>query len=235
MKVLVSGCSFSAGRGFPGGINDPEIWPNVLGQMLNAEVTNVSEVGYDNTGIFINGLKELSAKDYDLILFQITAFDRVVLSPTVHGHRLVSWRNIVPSVSDKAYEDFHKVFLEVNGGYEHWRRLVNMLVTLQNLVKQGYNIKILNGLLLWDQDFFSSSMSKFTKNILNVESLPDDDIEKFSKIVNQDKQQIDLSLWINPFDCLALRKIDDAPIPTGHPGPRSARQTAELICQFVNK
>lgn len=235
MKVLVSGCSLSAGRGFPGGINDPRIWPNVLGQMLNAELTNVSEVGYDNPGIFINGLKELSSNKYDLILFQLTRLDRIILSPTVHGHRLVGEQNISPSVPDEAYRNFHKVFLEVNGGYEHWRRLLNILITLQNLVKLGYNIKIVNGLLLWDQDFFTSDMSNFTKNILNVDSLPDDEIEKFSAIINQDKQKIDLSLWVNPFDCLALRKIDEAPIPTKHPGPESAKQTAELIYQFLNK
>ena len=79
MKILVSGCSLTAGWGFDGGPESPEIWPNILAQKLNAEITNVGRSGYDNTGIFLNALEKCTASKYDLVLLQITRLNRVVV------------------------------------------------------------------------------------------------------------------------------------------------------------
>jgi hypothetical protein len=238
MKILVSGCSFTAGGGFALQKNDPNIWPNLLASKLNADLVNVGQRSYDNTGIFLNAVSEFTANNYDLILFQITFLNRVVVSPTYKYSVHISYKNISPPYaphlfSEKEYQEFYRSFMRLNSDFEHWKRLVRIIKTLQNFIDQGYNIKIINGLLEWDQTFFNQTDSNFAKNILNFHSLPNSQIEEGLNIINTDKQQIDLSHWINPFESIRQMQIDDAALDN-HPGLKTNKLVADLILSKLN-
>jgi len=236
MKLLVSGCSFSAGHGFPLGINDPNNWTNILSKKLNTTLTNVSLSGHDNPGIFLNFIKELTATDYDLALIQITALNRVILSPTIYGFTKISeyGNNYKDQISDSDYQKFHQVFVRLNQDPEHWRRLMLIIETVQNLVKQGYNIKFVNGFLDWDQEFFQSNNSQFAKRTINAEMLSDNEIEFGLQRINQDKQQIDLNLWINPVNSFHKCRVDTISDTDTHPGPKSQLLYADMILKSLS-
>lgn len=237
MKILFSGCSFTAGGGFPRQKNEPNIWPNLLAAKLNADLVNVGQGSYDNTGIFLNAVSEFTTNNYDLILFQITSLNRVVVSPTYKRSVHISYSNISPypphEFNEKEYREFYKSFMRLNNDFEHWKRLVRIIKTLQNFINQGYNIKIVNGLLDWDQAFFNQTDSDFAKNILNFHTLPDSQIEEGLNIINTDKEQIDLSHWINPFESIRRMQIDDA-VLDNHPGPKTNKLVADLILSKLN-
>jgi len=234
MKLLVGGCSYSAGHGFPEGIDDPNIWPNLLAKEIGAELTNVSQLGYDNPGIFLNLLKELTTNHYDLILFQVTGLNRIILSTANNGSFRVGEFNRSRYVSDSDYRHFHKVFVELNKDAEHWYRLMNMLIAVQGLVKQGHNIRLINGLLDWDKDFFENDMSSFAKSMVDFDKLLTSDAERSLKKINQDKQKIDLSLWLNPFDSLDQTKLDTVSKTDTHPGPLSQTNYTRMIVKNLN-
>ena len=237
MKILVSGCSLTAGWGFDGGSESPEIWPNILAQKLNAEITNVGRSGYDNTGIFLNALEKCTASKYDLVLLQLTRLNRVVVSSTIHGVTLLgtSPPNLPETVITKSeYKKFHKTFFKLNQPYEHWIRLLKIIKTVQQLNKQGYNIKFINGLLDWKEEFFTNPTSEFLKYLIGFNNLPDDDIQKISKIINLDKQDIDLDLWVNPFSTFLNLKVDSLSDTDEHPGPKSQKLFADMFLNNLN-
>jgi hypothetical protein len=239
MKILVAGCSFSCGIGFASSLQDERIWPNLLGKKLNAEVTNVGVPAYDNPGIFLNALQEMTANKYDLILIQVTALNRVVVSPSSHGIiNLMApvdidyWKG---RINKSDYKNFCQTFITINQDIEHWRRLQNIIITVQNLVSKGYNIKFVNGLLHWTDDFFKNDRSKFGDQILNVDTLPDDEIALGVELLNYDKKQIDLDLWINPFNNFWRLKTDDASSTDPHPGINSQKIFSELIFNHLQQ
>jgi hypothetical protein len=233
MKILVAGCSFSVGYGFASSLQDPSIWPNLLGKKLNAEVTNVGIPGYDNPGIFLNAIAELTVNHYDLILIQSTSLNRIVVSPNIHSKiNLMApidfnfWKS---RITELDYKNFCRSVILLNQDFEHWIRLTNIIFTVQNLVNKGYNIKFINGLLNWTPDFFSNDRSKFGDQILNVDDLPDEDIKLGVEMLNHDKQKINLDLWINPFDSFRKLQVDNASLTDIHPGIKSQQIFSELI------
>ena len=243
-KILVSGDSISYGTGFPLQKNEPSIWPNQLATFLKADLTNVSVSGYDNTGIFINAISELLAIQYDLILIQLSSIDRIILSVNMHEQISVtnttvnSLKNSISAMAITQFSkdqllDFHKVFLELNGKYEHWERLIKIIYSIQSLVKQGYNIRIINGLFDWSEEFFTSKHSLYAKKILNYDSLPDKDINiGLEKICKQIKD-IDLSIWVNPFNSFKQIAVDHAPLDF-HPGSKSHKTYTNMILKNLN-
>ena len=233
MKILVSGCSFSTGHGLASSLDDPRIWPNLLGKKLNADVINVAVPGYDNPGIFLNAVQELTTNAYDLILIQATALGRLVVSPNMHSRILLTaplnadlWKG---RISKGDYENFQRTLIMINQYSEHWHRLKNIIFTVQNLVAKGYNIKFVNGLLEWDRDFFDHDRSEFLDLILDVDDLPDEDIQLGTEIINRDKKQINLDLWVNPFESLRSLQIDHASETDRHPGIKSQALFSEFI------
>jgi len=243
-KILVAGDSIPYGYGFPLEKNEPSIWPNRLATFLEAELTNVSIPGYDNTGIFINAMSELLTTKYDLILIQLSSLDRIVLSPNVHTRINITNETVdslknkmsamaIPQFSKNQLSYFHKIFFELNGKYEHWERLIRIIYSIQSLAKQGHNIRIINGLIDWNHDFFTNRDSQYAKQILNYDSLPDNDIEIGLEQIQQQVKEIDLSLWLNPFENFYKIQIDRAPLD-GHPGSSSHKIYTDMILKNLN-
>lgn len=240
MKILVGGDSVPYGYGFPLVSAEPAIWPNQVANALGAELTNVSVPGYDNTGIFLNILTALSKQKYDLILFQVTNLSRVVLSPNMQGRITLNpqakgcisefWSKLL---SDKEYDSFYRTFAKVNGDFEHWERFVKMINLTQDLVKQGHNIKFINGLIYWTEDLFKTKNSMFAKELLGYHDLPDDVIAQGLETIHHQTQNINLDLWINPFIPLIKLKVDQASDTDFHPGPISHNIYTELILNHI--
>lgn len=242
-KILISGDSIPYGYGFPLEKNEPTLWPNQLASILKAELTNVSIIGYDNTGIFLNALSELLTTDYDLILIQLSSFERVVLTPNMHTRMNItapvdSWQKSLASVYMQQFSksellNFHKIFFALNGMYEHWHRLIRIIYSIQSLAKQGHNIRIINGLIDWSEEFFSSKDSLYAKKILNYDTLPDKDIDVGLEKIYNEVKNIDLSIWINPFNAFGANIVDSAPL-NNHPGSKSHKIYTDMILQNLN-
>lgn len=236
MKLLVCGCSLSSGWGYTSE-NISQHWPNQIAKRLNADLVNVSATGYDNTGLFLNLIEQLTKKEFDLCLFQVTALNRMIFSPNCHGHVLCKKKNFSNGrLTDEQYTDFYKKFAILNQDIEHWTRLLKIISSIQNLVNQGKNIKFINGILDWDKELFNQpTQSKFIKRTIDFDNSDDTDIAKFTQVVYNQAQTIDLSLWINPFVSLTNMRIDTIAPNDYHPGLRSQQLFTELIYKGIIK
>jgi hypothetical protein len=238
MRLLVGGCSFSSGHGFTPA-NLDQSWPNLLAKKLDADLVNVSETGYDNTGIFLNIIEKLTETDFDLCLFQVTALNRLVVSPNVHGHRFFTKSRLNISngkMSDSEFAYIVKKLVLLNQDMEHWNRLFKIIITLQNLIKQGKNIKFVNGMLHWDDKFFTNpTNSTFIKTTIDFDNLPDVEIAKFTQKMYNQAQSIDLTKWINPFTPLLKISVDVIAPTDPHPGLKSHSIFADTIYKGITK
>lgn len=234
MKLLIGGCSLSSGWGFQKN-NIHYNWPNQIAKKLDADLVNVSVTGYDNQGIFLNFIEQIINNEFDLCLLQVTSLTRIVLSPNVHGHRLVNADNISNGfLNNTEYQDWYKKFALLNQGIEHWNRLVKIISIVQKLVKQGKKIKFVNGLLNWDQELFSCpSKSSFIKNTIDFDNIVDSDIDKFTKVMYNQAKTIDLDLWVNPFNPFSKLQTDTIAIGDSHPGIKSHQHFTNLIYENI--
>jgi len=236
MKLLVSGCSFSSGYGFPLELQDPNIWPNRVAKALDADLNNLSVPGYDNTGIFLNVLNDLTVNDYDLILIQFTSLNRIVVSPNMHGTTSPGVLNTLNNFKTKTeFDTFNKQWIRLNKDFEHWKRLISIITIFQKMIDQGYNIKFINGLLHWNKDFFDNDRSIFALDLLDYHNLPDSDIKKGLDILNRDKQKINPEHWINLHESFYDMQIDNASSTDNHPGVRSHEIYTDKILTVTNK
>jgi hypothetical protein len=238
MKLLVSGCSFSSGFGFTDA-NIERNWPNQLAKRLGAELTNVAKTGYDNTGIFMNALEQLTKQDFDICLLQITQIDRLLISPNWHGHRMCRPESNITNgiLSDSEYQKWVKTFILLNQSSEHWTRLLKMINIVQNLIAQGKYIRFVNGSLDWDHALFNDpANSEFLNRLIDIDNLPNDEVDKLRTLVYNQTKSIDLSLWVNPFDkfCGPIQRDDILPTDK-HPGVKSHDVLTDLIYNYLTK
>ena len=237
MKLLVSGCSASSGYGFPKEINDPDSWPMQLSNKLGAELTNVSKAGHNNPAIFLHALKEFTTDHYDIILLQMTEFKRISFSINFHLQTVTGNEGNISNglVDDKSYATFRKVFTLLNQGWKHWNELMSIIISVQNLVKQGYNIRFINAAIDWEKDFFDNRHSDFSRYIIEYDNLPDDMINEALDKIEEDKKKIDLDLWVGAYPNLFKQHIDNVAEGDIHPGKNSATMYADIIHDYLTK
>jgi len=233
MRLLVSGCSFSSGWGFE---SLPEKnWANQVAEQFGATLTNVALTGYDNTGICLNFLEQITKEDFDICLLQITSISRVILSPNWNGCKLISKINISNKfLSDSEYQRWFKNFVLLNQHAEHWNRLLKFVHIVQNLSNQGKYIRFVNGLLDWDEELFiNPKESKFLNRLIDIDQIPDSDITRLRELVHNQTKLIDLNLWINPFNSFDQIKVDNISDEDSHPGLKSHDLYATLITNYL--
>jgi hypothetical protein len=244
MKILVCGCSFSSGWGFKDGINNANIWPNILAQHLNAEVTNLSVTGCDNTEIFLNALTAIQNQNFDKIIVQWTSLERIIVSPKAEHYTMITESNPCTDLADSDYQHFYKVFLKLNGMQAHWNRFYKMISILQNY----NNVYFVNGLLTWNQKLFNKNTiledcakDEFLSSLLQIESkwMPNLGIkaewipEPIWNKINAQVQTLDLKKWIILFDSMQSMKVDQISDIDQHPGTLSHRMFANCIIKYL--
>jgi hypothetical protein len=235
-KLLVSGCSLSSGFGFTD-TNIERSWPNQLAERIDATLTNVAVPGYDNPGIFISAIEQLTQQDFDICLIQLSSIDRIVLSPNWNGRKLTTNLNMSNGfLSKKQYQSFYKSFLLLNQHAEHWNKLLKIIHSVQHLNKQGKYVRFVNGLLDWDQELFADPCkSKFLDRLIDIDNICDEDIKKLRTLVYNQARLINLDFFINPFNNFRKIRIDSISSDDTHPGVKSHDLYTDLIFNYLTR
>lgn len=228
MKILVHGCSITAGSGFDGLKDNPDLWPNLISKQLNSTVDNISIAGYDNQGIFIDVFVKALMDDYDLILIQGTALDRTIFSPNQHTLKYPGIKNPFERwLSDFDYRAFHDVYLTINKPIEHWRRFVKLQSIMNKLNAMGHKIYFINAHLSTGRDFFERPDSEFARYLIDANSLPSEELNDMLSYITETKQNIDIDKWIFPYESMYDQLLDVQ--PDQHPGPETHKLIAKGI------
>jgi hypothetical protein len=156
------------------------------------------------------------------------------------------------SYSDLNYLDFHypkekvksfiEQFLFLNCDYQNLLDVLEYCKILQELAESKTQLVMLNGILPITQEMQylqsvtdpAKNFSQYTKELINVDLLPDEDIAKFfTKIVNG-INRLDKSIWPNMFSSFANNIIDYGSDKL-HPGTNSHKQYADMIIKHLKQ
>ena len=261
MSITVfSGCSFSDGTGFNLGINDQNLWVNLVHTKLfaNTNLVNLSQGGKSNTSIYRDtSWYMLSHKNISTVFVQWTSFIRYEfdLGAELYDSRCY----VAPSAK---YRDHHingitytKEYLKkicqpfVMLPHDH-REIVNLLKYTNSLIQiaktKNINIFFINGLCHWDYDFFRekditnifpNELTEYTKTLISVKTR--DDTESFAIYQQMHNEYagtggINEKYWINLYDSFVSLQIDNG-TDHRHPGIHSNQKYAELIKSRLTK
>lgn len=243
MKILVAGCSFSSGWGFPQTKNNPIIWANQLQRMLGCQIDNVSQTSASNSDIFLSTLKQLRTQDYNLVLVQWSGLNRITVSPSplatqVLLHNDNYLREELKLFSAQEISGFLKILTTLNQDWKHFNQLIDMIRILQSFP----NVYFINGLLPWSESFFNNSvesfptdvkLDEFTQHLIQVDQYPDQLLTEWLLEVKQQRSILIKKNWINLTTPWKSSKIDTLSAQDQHPGPLSQQQFANQILNFL--
>lgn len=233
MKVLIAGCSLSSGWGFDQGRADPRIWPNMLG----LEVTNIAQTAASNYDIFLASLWEQTQNQYDLVLNQFTALDRITMATGVDSLLILNTINptlaqpkLLKHIPISDLGVFARVLTMANNLWKNFHDLITMTKILSSQSTPNYFI---NGLLPWEDDFFTQHDRDdvFTRNLLSI----DTDYAKLKEILKHSKKQFNTTQWINLTVNWQIQKLDSISNNDIHPGINSQIFFANQVNNFLKE
>jgi hypothetical protein len=238
------------------------LWVNLchtqIDQLKNLDLINYGQGGASNTEIFKNTVQAIAEHKNDtrLLFCQWTSMPRYSfrvgfeLWSTDEGiqtdHR--SKFDVVLNRGDrwdrKYLDDLLNRLLILHHLHGEIVKLVEYSSTLQKLARAfGIKIYFVNGLCPWDQNYFTrlynalpEDYTAFTKKeILNIESRDDNDIQKLYTIMHDEYDQvggIDPANWVNLYSSMGQNKID-VNYDNKHPGIKSNQHYFQQVKQFL--
>ena len=228
MKIHFSGCSITAGEGFDLGKNDTRLYPNLVGQALNAEVINDALGGSSNLKIFTTAAKAMIDNPADVYVIQWSAVHRFWLYPRPD-------RGIYLSVNkpDPAYRDFIVQFQMLNHDYPNLMAVIDYSRILDTMATSaGSKIVFVNGMLPWTEDLLKrENPSDYNK--LLFKGFTDDERAYYWHHLANNLELVDWTKWTNPWKNMTPdMHIDNAPLDD-HPGPKTHNSIAELVLEKI--
>lgn len=249
MKFCFNGCSFTVGEGFDLDQRQYFIYDRLLAKKFNFHGTNIAQGGSSNYTIFMRSAQAILSSQYDCVVTQWTALNRIWLCPGPDAKFSVNdslpdfkYRNIYLNTEEKNF--LKNTLRMLNGDYNNIIDLIEYTKILDSLAN-ACNVKIVfvNGLVPWTDDLtrplqldLASSLSDYTKSILDFDNRDDVEIIEFFTHLQKCFATLDQKKWVNLFDSFYHNTKDQGP-QGHHPGIRSHQWMADAIADFlvVNK
>lgn len=260
MKMLFAGCSFFQGVGLDGLTESPANFANIVGQQLNAQVTNISQGGNSNERIFLETVCELAKKSYDVVVVGWTSYPRLVVWPGLELYN--SRRSLCPIQqeitehqgndvvwSSKEFKKIKEWFMTLTHDHYYILDICRYVNSLKYIVEASVGkVYFVNTLAVWDSKYFEQfnvfadtvvkpdMLTKYTNQLLNSDNRDDEQINALFHVMGQDYRStggIQSANWINLYNSLNSNQIDLGN-DNHHPGPLSHQKYAELIVNHIN-
>lgn len=240
------GCSITKGEGLPDEENDENNYANIVGTYFNAKVKNLSKSGNSNYNIFINALNELLYEKSNILFLQWSGLQRHWIYPDLD--LVFPITNLAPK-KDLSYlntkftkqflKNFTDQFLLLNHDYHNILQLLNYCKILETIAGDQIKLVYINGLLPWTKEILYREsatdpvkyFSDYTKDLLSIDLLPDEDIDLFFNKIHEGIKQTNKNNWVNMFNNISSLAVDFG-LDNLHPGPESHKKVAKLI---INK
>ena len=246
MNVCFNGCSFTVGEGFPVDQRENYIYDRILEQTLNFKRANIAVAGSSNYLIFMRSADAILSGDYDCVITQWTALNRLWLCPgpdatfSTNNDNVLDFKYNHIYLSPREKIKFKDTLLMLNGDYNNIIDLIKFCNILKNL---SYTTKtkiiFINGLVPWTDDLnqplgndLNNSLSDYSKSLLDFDNKDDDEIIKFFLELEGHFAKLDQSLWVNLFDSWAKNCKDTGP-EGHHPGIASHKWMADKVLTYL--
>ena len=246
-KFTFIGCSITKGEGLPFEETDDNNYANIVGKHFSADVTNLSKSGNSNYNIFIASLNELLYNKPTVLVIQWSGLQRHWLYPDldlelpiINEASVQELQYLNTYFSESFVKKFVQNFLLLNHDYRNLLALINYCKILETVATNQSRVVFVNGMLPWTKELQYSqavadpakNFSSYTKSLLSIDSLPDEDIKKFFEPLQNGISQLNKKNWINMFNainCLSVDYGNDG----AHPGPKSHQKIAKILIDHL--
>lgn len=245
-KMLVAGCSYTSGYGFPDEKNEPGLWVNLLHRSLpefyQCELVNIAKAGRSNQGIFQDAVWHLSRERYSYAIVAWTSMPRFEIDlglelyatqQTFMANGAIRTHNLNGLTYSGSYlEGIRDRLVTLVHLHREIANLLHYLNSLINLAKlQCTKIFFVNSICPWDEDYFDhrtdimpNQTTEFTQNtIIGLENRSDQDFFLIYDKIHQEYRStggIQEPYWLNLYKSLRQSKIDTNQDQV-HPGLQS--------------
>ncbi len=242
IKACFNGCSFTWGEGYSLTDRELYVYDRIVSKYFKFDSSNIAMKGSSNHVIFMRTANALLSGQFKIHFVQWSALNRIWLSPGPNTYFFTNdnkypdyrYRDLYISKSKKS--NLHNLLLLLNHDYQNICDLVDYCKILNNIAKQTDTLIFhINGLVPWTDDLtkplssdLSSSLSNYTKDMLEFETRDDEEIIKYFNQLQNKFKELDQSNWINLFDSMLNNSIDRAP-EGHHPGIKSQQWMANQI------
>jgi len=246
IKVCFNGCSFTWGEGFDYNERNLYVYDRLLSNQFDWERDNIAQKGSSNYQIFMRSAEALQQKKYDIVFTQWSGLNRIWLSPgpetfyfnNDEKYTDYQYRNIY--IDARSKKKLNELLLLLNHDYQNILDLVSYCNILEDLARMSATRLIfINGLLPWQDDLskpladdISTSLSDYTKSILDFDNRSDDEIVKYFSALQRKVSLLNKNSWVNIFDSFQNNTTDVA-IEGHHPGIKSHKWMAERITNYL--
>lgn len=261
-KLLVNGCSYTAGQGLDFEKQDSNHYANVLinsvWQPDSVELSNIAVPGQSNEFIFQSTCQAILNNEYDIVFVAWTSYPRYnffVDFGTSPDHGLIKITPSVVNTYTSARVNFDtnsakQIQHALNFKHEHYHILD--VLRWSSILKALHNkVFFINCLLPWDSSFFDhkhiefpADLSKSLQNLLDIDSRPDAEVLDLYKKMQNDhslamggpiKSNIFWQTWLNPWQGMNSLRVDNGN-DNQHPGPITHRHFGEsLACEIKTR
>jgi hypothetical protein len=224
MKIYATGCSITAGDGFPKGKQDPAIYLNLLAQNYSAAMINDAEGGSSNLKIFTKAAKAIIDDRADIYVVQWSAAHRHWVYPAPNqGIYLGS------TIEKNDHSDFVRQYQILNHDYPNLMTVMDYTRILYDMAQnRSAMIIFVNGLLSWKSDWNDHYMAGL------LEDLPIKEQQDFRQRFQDNLELMPTDCWANIYMSIAEMQTDNAPLDN-HPGPNTHQHIADLITITIDK
>ena len=244
-RFCFSGCSLTYGEGLK---DTEENYASLIADSQEAVVKNIAVPGNANNKIFMESMNELLFDTPDVLFVQWSELSRHWLYPGLDLEFPITAgiRNDLKYLDfflpQQQAKEFIDMFRYLNHDYHNILLLINYCKILENLAQDKCQLIFINGLIPWTPELrhLESTrdpqryFSKYTKNLLSINQLPDDDIKKFFEAISTEIVKLDKSKWINMFSTIMDSAVDLA-TDNIHPGPVTHQNLANNIIKHLTK
>jgi len=247
-KFTFTGCSFTVGVGLPDEKTDPTNYTNLISAHCNAQSNNLAVGGNSNYNIFMAAVNALLFDTPDILFVQWSELNRHWLYPgpciklPIAGQEMEELIGIDQYFTKDKLQKFSDQFRLLNHDFHNLLSVANYCKILQTLAANKCQVVFINGLLPWTKEIkYKQSatdpakyFSKYTKSLLTIDQLPDQDIVKHFTQLTEAVGTLDKTLWSNMFDSMMCNVIDRG-LDNIHPGPESHKKYASMIINHLEK
>jgi hypothetical protein len=227
------------------GVEVDQSYPSLISSDT-IKTTNIAVGGSSNYTIFMRSVQAVLSGQYDVVVTQWSALNRIWLSPGpgcdffVNDSKTADFRYRDFYLNSSNRKTFVNTLLLMNHDYKNIFELVDYCCILTAISKLTQTRTIfVNGMVPWKSDIASlittdlaTELSSYTKTILDFDNRDDNEILNLVLQLRQKFSETDQGSWVNLFDSF-YSTIVDRGSDNSHPGPKSHQQMAYKISNYL--
>lgn len=259
IRCIFTGCSFTAGTGWPEGAQDQHLWAKQLHQqhpaLSGTRYCNLGIPGASNTRIFYETVAAMLQNSGSIFFVAWTSTARYEMDvgfETYDCHQCFIPNSPVRKhdVNDhvltvKHLEKVRDQFVSLVHDHREicWiLAYTNQLQKLASLIKS--QVFFINALCPWDTGFFDkikydvpSQLTPYTQQLLKVQTRDDNEVRQLYDIMHQDYDKqgsVRSTKWLNLYQSIQSLRVDVNPDGV-HPGAETNHATTNLLLTNLDR